>query len=127
MRYLLALIFSCCFGVGSAPAQFPLKGGHNTQEWEPARFGHGFAAIWPGTLESGKWETTQTPPKDPVDREEFEKLRLAASELGLAGKWIVLSCKKDKTFSKAQIGQQPNDVISIDPNRHNNESRVPVG
>jgi len=52
---------------------------------------------------------------------------VAASELGLAGKWIVLSCKKDKTFSKAQIGQQPNDVISIDPNRHNNESRVPVG
>lgn len=38
-----------------------------------------------------------------------------AREIGLHGRWYVLSSKKDGPFSEAQIGQQPGDVISLLP------------
>lgn len=50
---------------------------------------------------------------------DFEKVDAIAKEIGLEGKWIVLSVEKDGDFSKAQIGQKPNDVISIVPGEDN--------
>ncbi len=47
------------------------------------------------------------------DEQEVEKVVAAAKSIGLEGKWIVLSVEKNAELSKAQIGQQPNDVISI--------------
>lgn len=43
------------------------------------------------------------------------QLHETAKRIGLEGKWIVRSVKKDGEFSKAKIGQQINDVISIYP------------
>ena len=43
------------------------------------------------------------------------KLAETAKKIGLDGQWIVRSVKKDGEFSKAKIGQQINDVISIAP------------
>ena len=43
------------------------------------------------------------------------KLPEIAKRIGLEGEWIVSSVEKDGEFSKAKIGQQINDVISIFP------------
>ena len=48
-----------------------------------------------------------------------------ANELGLTGRWIVVSSEKDGMFTTAQIGQEPGDIITIgqDPSG----ITVPVG
>ncbi len=48
------------------------------------------------------------------------ELVAAASKIGLNGRWIVTDVTVDGKFSDAQIGQQPNDVISIVPGKDNN-------
>lgn len=70
--------------------------------------------------------TAQTPDADSIIGETIESLQLfrgderpwitvenAAKETGLAGQWTVTSSVKDGGFSKAQIGQEPGDIITI--------------
>ena len=60
---------------------------------------------------------TENPGGDDVvtnlERARLATLVNAAKEIGLYGQWFVLSGKKDGSFSEAQIGQQPGDVISL--------------
>ena len=58
-----------------------------------------------------------------VDHPAAEKIAAAAQKIGLDGRWIVLNVDKDGELTKAQIGQKPNDVISIVPGE---DSRAPL-
>ena len=53
------------------------------------------------------------PPR--IDDSAAEKIAAVAKTIGLDGRWIVLKVDKDGELTKAQIGQKPNDVISIVP------------
>lgn len=59
----------------------------------------------------------------PFDHPAAEKIAAAAQKIGLDGRWIVLNVDKDGGLTKAQIGQKPNDVISIVPGE---DSRAPL-
>lgn len=59
----------------------------------------------------------------PIDHPAAKEIAAAAQEIGLDGRWIVLNVDKDGELTKAQIGQQPNDVISIVPGE---DSRGPL-
>ena len=48
-----------------------------------------------------------------------KKIAAAAQKIGLDGRWIVLNVDHDGELTNAQIGQQPNDVISIIPGENN--------
>lgn len=50
-----------------------------------------------------------------IDHPAAEKTAAAAQKIGLDGRWIVLNVDNDGELTKAQIGQEPNDVISIVP------------
>lgn len=52
-----------------------------------------------------------------------EQIAAAAQKIGLDGRWIVLNFDHDGELTKAQIGQQPNDVISIIPGVNNRHPR----
>ena len=66
-------------------------------------------AVLPKTL------VAAAPPKTAVTTAGPKTLIAAAKEVGLHGKWFVLSGEKDGLFSEAQIGQEPGDVISLLP------------
>ena len=51
------------------------------------------------------------------ESDEFATIKAIAEKAGLDGKWIVLDVEKDGEFSKAQIGQEYGDVISIEPGK----------
>ncbi len=44
---------------------------------------------------------------------QYETLINSAKEIGLDGRWVVKTSKKDGGFSLAQIGQEPGDQISF--------------
>jgi len=66
-------------------------------------------------VDSGLFEQSQPHGNE----EEVEKVVAAAKSVGLEGRWIVLSVENSGELSKAQIGQQPNDVISITRGENN--------
>ena len=72
-----------------------------------------------GNMLGGKWNRIDAlPPSIVVGRNTGNRRSPAdqrAIEIGLAGKWIVVSSERDGPFTTAQIGQEPGDIISIAP------------
>ena len=48
-----------------------------------------------------------------VSKQSLMEVAEAAKKIGLKGEWIVLNVEKSGEHTGAQIGQKPNDVISI--------------
>jgi hypothetical protein len=71
-----------------------------------------FVANNPGLFSGGVQQNQKVADKELQPHSEIIE---AAKRIGLVGKWIVLNIEKDGLFSKAKIGQQVNDVISIIP------------
>lgn len=85
------------------------------------------AITWSQSSSPDTQQTIQVPKENvpgnfaATDRDDLTAKEIAAvaKRIGLDGRWIVMKVFNDTELTKAQIGQKPNDVISIVPGKNN--------